>query len=222
MSFYENFLRVCKAKNISPSKAAELSGLNKSVVSYWKKGASPKFETMQKIADALEVDVSELAQSGIDEKLEHIMRVSYNSNRLQADEMIFSSSAMELNAEGHKMLTRYLDYLKSVPEYQALNSAGKPSLYEAVYSENRAENARELAEQFKERAANYLKLSQKAEELAERLEAAHPSGADTIKVKELKYSGGGVGVPVPAGAKDAESTEDTDGDPFAAPVPAGG
>lgn len=65
MDFYESFLRACHAKGIAPSKAAEMSGLNKSVVTYWKKGAVPKIDTIRKIAATLGVDWYELYPSDV-------------------------------------------------------------------------------------------------------------------------------------------------------------
>lgn len=40
--------------------AAEKSGLNKSIVSYWKKGTEPKLETVLKLCETLDVHISDL------------------------------------------------------------------------------------------------------------------------------------------------------------------
>lgn len=58
--FYDNFLKLCEDNNIKPSVAAVKIGLDKSMPSYWKKGAYPKIETIRKIAGYFNVSVDYL------------------------------------------------------------------------------------------------------------------------------------------------------------------
>lgn len=57
MTFYEIFCAICKERSISPSAAAHKAGLDKSIVSYWKKNPAtiPKYENLLRIAEVLSV-----------------------------------------------------------------------------------------------------------------------------------------------------------------------
>lgn len=59
VNFYEMFIELCKMRGAAPSTIADKAGLDKSVVSYWKKHprAKIKLETLQRIANALKVPV---------------------------------------------------------------------------------------------------------------------------------------------------------------------
>lgn len=210
-------------EGMTQKELADKLGVTPQNISQYERGLKkPKIETVQKMADALGVDVSEIIpQKQILDLDEMRLRSLYYSSQEYEDQEAFAMSMMELNSEGHKMLMRYLEYLKSVPEYRS--DTESPSFYEAEYSgENHAENARQLSKRYQRLADACSMFSKMAEELAQKFESKQPAGADTVKVKELVYSGGGVGVPVSAGDEDAEIPEDTDGNPFAAPVPVGG
>ena len=58
--FYDNFLRLCAKKNVTPSAVMRAIGLNKSSATYWKKGATPSSDTLQKLADYFNVSVDSL------------------------------------------------------------------------------------------------------------------------------------------------------------------
>ena len=62
MTFYEIFCSVCKERNISPSAAAHKAGLDKSIVSYWKKNPEtiPKYENLSRISKVLSVSTDYL------------------------------------------------------------------------------------------------------------------------------------------------------------------
>ena len=61
LSFYNNYIRLCAEKGISPSAAAIEIGLRKSNVTYWKSGRnSPSDATLLKIADYFGVTVEYL------------------------------------------------------------------------------------------------------------------------------------------------------------------
>lgn len=63
--FYQTFIQLCKERGVAPSNVAQEIGLNKSSVSYWKKGAIPKAETLKAIAQYFNVTVDYL--TGLDE-----------------------------------------------------------------------------------------------------------------------------------------------------------
>lgn len=59
--FYDKFLRICKENGISPSRAAEECGINRSNVSNWKaNGYTPRSDVLNKIADYFGVSVDYL------------------------------------------------------------------------------------------------------------------------------------------------------------------
>lgn len=66
MAFYDNYVRLCAERNISPSAAALDIGIKKSNVTYWKNGRNnPSDVTLIKIADYFGVTVEELMGKGI-------------------------------------------------------------------------------------------------------------------------------------------------------------
>lgn len=58
--FYDNFLKLCVAKKITPSKAAAEMGFSKTAVTNWKNGAMPRDFALTKIADYFGVTVDYL------------------------------------------------------------------------------------------------------------------------------------------------------------------
>lgn len=60
MGFYQNYLRLCNGKNISPSAAAIDVGIEKSTVTRWSQGTIPRQATLQKVADYFNVSVEDL------------------------------------------------------------------------------------------------------------------------------------------------------------------
>lgn len=82
MNFYDNFVSLCVERQMTPSAVAQKAGLDKSIVSYWKKhdNVTPKFENLQKIAEVLEVPLFKLISpkghlgEGYEEYLEYATR----------------------------------------------------------------------------------------------------------------------------------------------------
>lgn len=58
--FYDRFMRVCEKNGRAPSAVALASGMSKANVTNWKSGASPKLETVTRLAKELGVPVIEL------------------------------------------------------------------------------------------------------------------------------------------------------------------
>lgn len=59
--FYDNFIRLCKQKGVTPSAVMRTIGLNKSSASYWKKGSTPSSDTLRKLADYFGVSMDYLS-----------------------------------------------------------------------------------------------------------------------------------------------------------------
>lgn len=58
--FYDTFAEVCKKKKTSPCAVALAIGISKSNVTEWKKGRSPKLDTVLKLAKHLGVSPMQL------------------------------------------------------------------------------------------------------------------------------------------------------------------
>ena len=58
--FYNNFVDLCNKKGLSPSAAAEEMGYQRSVVTRWSKGTTPRQATLQKVANYFGITVAEL------------------------------------------------------------------------------------------------------------------------------------------------------------------
>ena len=55
--FYENYLRLCNDRGITPSAAAVDMGLTKAANTKWAAGKTPRDATLKKIADYFEVTI---------------------------------------------------------------------------------------------------------------------------------------------------------------------
>lgn len=60
--FYQNFIKACALKGVAPSVAAEEIGYDRSTVTGWKKGSTPKDTTIQKVADYFGISPSDLTE----------------------------------------------------------------------------------------------------------------------------------------------------------------
>lgn len=58
--FYETLKEVCERKNTTPSAVCVALGISKSNATEWKKGRSPKLDTVLRIAEYLAVSPSRL------------------------------------------------------------------------------------------------------------------------------------------------------------------
>lgn len=58
--FYDTFLQLCNLRNIAPTAAAVEIGFQKSVVTRWKNGMTPRDANLRKIADYFNVSVDYL------------------------------------------------------------------------------------------------------------------------------------------------------------------
>ena len=103
--FYDNFLRLCNQKGVSPSAAVVEMGFQKSVVTRWKKSI-PTDANKLKIANYFGVSVDELI-----------------SDTEQKEKPLVNED---------EELTEYLDELKNRPEMKMLFSLAKGATKEDV------------------------------------------------------------------------------------------
>ena len=72
--FYDNFIKLCKQRGVTPSAVMRTIGLNKSSASYWKKGTTPSSDTLRKLADYFGVSMDYLSGNVWDPK--YVLRES--------------------------------------------------------------------------------------------------------------------------------------------------
>ena len=53
MQFYERFVALCRERGSSPAAVAREIGLSNSATTAWKKGARPKYETIERLSEFL-------------------------------------------------------------------------------------------------------------------------------------------------------------------------
>ncbi len=58
--FYDSLKKICDQKGTTPTTVAKSLGLSNSIATSWKKGRRPRIDTVQKIADFLQVPVESL------------------------------------------------------------------------------------------------------------------------------------------------------------------
>lgn len=101
--FYDNFDKLCKEKNTSPSAVCIKIGLSKTTSSYWKtSGRIPKRETLEKIAEYLGCSVDYLLgreESTRDMVYEH----SYADDDASVKEELMELLGFDEKKEEHKI-----------------------------------------------------------------------------------------------------------------------
>lgn len=122
MTFYEKFEMLCKNKGITPTGVARENGIAQSVIGMWKKrGSTPKYETLKKIADYFDVSIDELVsdEEHAESIIEHMAKKLENCGPLK--EIPFE--------EAHKIGILDIDFNKEDDRiayfYNRLNIDGK-------------------------------------------------------------------------------------------------
>lgn len=101
--FYDNFIRICEQKGVSPTAVIRRAGASTGNLDRWRSGVTPKAPMLKRLSEALEVPVSELTGEITPEK------------------------------PGERSeLTEYLDQLRERPEMRMLFSVAKDASKEDV------------------------------------------------------------------------------------------
>jgi transcriptional regulator with XRE-family HTH domain len=100
--FYEQYYKLCKTQNVSPSRVALGLNISKTSVTRWKNGAIPNAEILQKIATYFNVSTDYLLGN------ESFFSIS---NDIQHDEII-SALLNELKDLDDETKKEILDYAK--------------------------------------------------------------------------------------------------------------
>ena len=66
--FWNNFISLCNARNVSPNNVCAQLGFSSAVATKWKNGAAPRDTTLQKIADYFQVPLESLLDDGPNEQ----------------------------------------------------------------------------------------------------------------------------------------------------------
>ena len=117
--FYDNFIKACTMKGISPSVVAEQIGLNRSSVTGWKNGSIPKDSTIQKLADYFGISKTDLTG-------ETFLKVTGPVTPIPASSELqrLSNALEELNEEGREKLLDYAADLVASGRYKKADPAG--------------------------------------------------------------------------------------------------
>ena len=98
--FYDKYVALCKRNNISPSRAAQEIGFNKSSITNWKNnGYTPRKEILVSIADYFNVSVDYLlgkASSNTSEPSEHINTIKIAGRDGSYEERALTDEQLEL------------------------------------------------------------------------------------------------------------------------------
>lgn len=116
--FYENFLKLCAQKGVSPSAVLVSLGMSKGSVTHWKGGKMPHDSTLAKIADYFGVTVDDLTGQAATVKRTDLFTGASPYNADEITDMAVSEimSRLEdvmkdMTAEELTELERYVDYL---------------------------------------------------------------------------------------------------------------
>lgn len=102
--FYENFLKQCNKKEISPSAAAEAMGYKRSVVTRWSKGTQPRNATLVHIAEYFNITVEELTS-------EESSKGKEPRNDLSPKQQLLYDKITALSPEQIDLVFHYIDFL---------------------------------------------------------------------------------------------------------------
>ena len=80
--FYDNFYSLCQKAGVTPTQVARDLGIRQSTVSMWKKQAStPRYETLQKLADYFGVSINTLLDGDTAGTISAAIDIAMNSMR---------------------------------------------------------------------------------------------------------------------------------------------
>jgi transcriptional regulator with XRE-family HTH domain len=115
--FYDNFLRLCEDRGVSPTRVLTNLGISKGSLSRWRDGGEPLNETKKKIADYFGITVRQLMSGEIenaptpvkseDDELEDILEEARRNPDLR---MLFSLSSKASPEE----LKKYIKMIKLI------------------------------------------------------------------------------------------------------------
>ena len=107
--FWENFVKLCNNKGVSPNGACADLGFSTAIATKWKNGATPRSTTLQLIADYFDVSVDYLLGKEADQSQE-------DKNTITLRGRDGSYSKKTLTDEQIKMLQAMINSLPEAPD----------------------------------------------------------------------------------------------------------
>jgi len=120
-------------KGIAPSAAVAKAGFDKSIVSYWKKHphVSPKIDTLQKIADVLDIEIIRLIPENLMTSLSldnDLLCIEFGGNYghfvYDSGKKRINDAYEQLNQTGKKVAIQRIEELAKIKDYQKNNEPG--------------------------------------------------------------------------------------------------
>lgn len=117
--FYDNFIKACNLRDISPSAALIAAGIDKSAGTRWKNGKMPTDATIQKLADYFGISKTDLTG-------ETYLKVTgpVTSTPASSDLQRLADAIEELNEEGREKLLDYAADLVASGRYKKADPSG--------------------------------------------------------------------------------------------------
>jgi len=112
--FYDNFVRLCNERGVSPSSVAIKVGVDKSAATRWSRGAEPRYATLMRLADYFGVSMDELSGDA------ETKPISERSTATPDDEGLAAALEALRNQPGRRAL---LSATKGMTEAQVLRMA---------------------------------------------------------------------------------------------------
>lgn len=112
--FYDNFVRLCNERGVSPSSVAIKVGVDKSAATRWSRGAEPRYATLMRLADYFGVSMDELSGDA------EAKPISEKSTNTSDDEGLVAALEALRNQPGRRAL---LSATKGMTEAQVLRMA---------------------------------------------------------------------------------------------------
>lgn len=108
--FFDNFKSLCEIKGTKPTTVVKAVGISTGSIGAWKKGQTPRYSTLKKLADYLGVEINDLLDDDQKEK------------PVEDDGLV----------NGDAELTEYLDELRNRSEMRMLFSVTKDAKKEDI------------------------------------------------------------------------------------------
>ena len=121
MDIGQNIKRIRKEKGLTQKRLGELCGINEANIrKYELGGAKPKIETIQKIAEALQVPLSDLIPPEMFGIANDMIELFSGSTSLKVDIKSSTINALvsELNDKGKDKAIEQIELLTKIPEYR--------------------------------------------------------------------------------------------------------
>ena len=114
--FYDNFIALCSKKGVSPSRAAEDCGINRSNVSNWKiNGYVPRGNVVQRLAEYFEVstDLLLFGESSETKKEPAPQTESELDKELEGVDFALYGEVHDLTEGEKRDVLKFVEFLKS-------------------------------------------------------------------------------------------------------------